>query len=108
MSEGQRNRVHSASEHEHIMRIGPLAWAKNRKEVLSYHGIHAWVRRNWGGANRCDLCGAEGLSGRKAHWANKDHNYSRNREDWMMVCRPCHAKYDQEVNGTSFVPHRNR
>lgn len=61
------------------------------------------MKRNWGKADRCELCGKEGLTGQKAHWANKDHKYSRERSDWMMTCRPCHAKYDQEHNGVSFA-----
>jgi hypothetical protein len=78
------------------------AWAANRKEVLTYSGIHAWVKRNWGKADRCELCGKSALAGCKVHWASKDHKYSRNRKDWMMACRPCHAAYDQEHNGVDF------
>lgn len=84
------------------------AWATNRKENLTYNGIHAWVRRNWGKANRCEMCGKNDLSGRKVHWANKDHKYSRNRSDWMQMCRPCHSAYDRDNNGVNFSPMRNR
>lgn len=82
------------------------SWAASRKEVLTYSGIHAWVRRNWGKAFRCDICGKENLSGRSVHWANKDHKYSRDRSDWMMACRPCHADYDQKHNEVSFANNR--
>ena len=78
------------------------AWAANRKEVLTYSGIHAWVKRTWGKANRCELCGKQNLTGHRVHWANKNHKYTRDRNEWMMVCRPCHAKYDQEHNGVSY------
>lgn len=79
------------------------AWRANRKVVLTYAGIHAWVRRRWGKADRCELCGKQGLSGRKAHWMNKNHRYTRRRRDWLMACRPCHAAFDQAHNGVSFV-----
>lgn len=79
------------------------AWAASRKEILTYAGIHAWVRRNWGNPTICEICFKNEICKRKAHWANKDHKYSRNREDWMRVCRPCHAKYDQENNGINFT-----
>lgn len=80
-----------------------LAWAASRKTSLSYSGIHAWVKREWGAATSCDLCGKQNLSGRAVHWSNKDHKYTRDRADWMMACRSCHSKYDQKHNGVSFV-----
>lgn len=86
--------------------IREKAWASTRKENLTYSGIHAWVRRNWGQAieaGKCELCGIENLGSWKIHWANKDHKYSRNREDWMRVCRPCHAEYDKKFNGINFT-----
>ena len=86
--------------------IREKAWAANRKESLTYSGIHRWVHRNWGSASdvgKCEICGKENLTSMKIHWANKDHKYSRNREDWMIVCRPCHAEYDQKFNGVNFT-----
>ena len=80
-----------------------LGWIASRKEILTYSGIHAWVKRSWGRANKCELCGKRGLSGSSVHWANKDHKYSRDRCDWMMVCRPCHAQWDMKYNGTNFT-----
>ena len=80
-----------------------LSWEASKKDVLTYSGIHAWVRRSWGKANCCELCGKDGLTGRSVHWANKDHKYTRERIDWMMVCRPCHAKWDQEHGQVCFT-----
>lgn len=77
-------------------------WAANRKEHLTYSGIHAWIKRNWGPANCCELCGKENLTGQQAHWASKSHDYTRNRSDWLMLCRPCHASHDKKYNGTIF------
>lgn len=68
----------------------------------AYTGIHAWVRRNWGKANRCEICNKKNLLSRQVHWANKDHKYSRNKDDWMMVCRQCHAEYDMKYNNITF------
>jgi hypothetical protein len=78
------------------------AWEANRKDVLTYSGIHAWVKRTWGKANHCELCGKVNLRGRKVHWANKDHQYSRERSDWFMACRSCHAEHDKTKNGVIF------
>lgn len=74
----------------------------NRKDSLTYSGIHAWVKRTWGSPSTCEACGAGGLTGRKIHWANRSHTYSRERADWMRVCRPCHAAHDRDRLGVSF------
>lgn len=78
------------------------AWAASRKDVLTYSGIHAWVKRNWGPATGCEVCGKQNLTGRSVHWANLDHLYSRERGDWKMMCRPCHSAHDRDHNGVDF------
>jgi hypothetical protein len=88
-----------------------LAWEANRKEFLTYSGMHSWIRRTWGPASaigKCDQCGKSGLSGRQIHWANKDHKYTRSRSDWMLACRPCHAAHDRDHNGVDFRNGRAR
>jgi len=85
-----------------------LAWAASRKDVLSYSGIHGWVRRNWKPATHCEVCGLQNLSGQKVHWANLDHKYSRQRSDWKMMCRPCHSAHDRDHNAVDFSSVTNR
>src|SRR5574343_951708 len=82
--------------------VRELAWAANRKEHLTYSGIHAWVRRTWGKAVRCEFCGKDGLNGCSAHWANLDHQYTRERSAWAQMCRPCHFRHDAANNGSAF------
>jgi len=41
---------------------------------------------------KCELCGTE--DAKKYEWANKDHKYFRNTNDWMRVCTKCHRNYD--------------
>ena len=33
------------------------------------------------------------------HWANIDHKYRRNLDDWIGLCAKCHRRYDIENNG---------
>jgi transposase-like protein len=73
------------------------AWADK-----GYNARHKWARDNFTHDGVCEGCGKSGLSGRKIHWSNHDHMYSRQREDWAALCRPCHAKHDMESNGTDF------
>ena len=72
--------------------IGGGCW---KGDNASYSAIHKWIRKYKGKPQKCEFCGKEKTTPRSIHWANKDHKYSRNRDDWMMACLPCHAKYDQ-------------
>ena len=65
---------------------------------ISYSGIHKWIKKQWGIAERCDNKSCKGL-GARFEWANISkkyikENYTRNREDWMQLCSFCHRQYD--------------
>lgn len=84
---------HCSTDCYHFTRLG----ANNNLwlgENVSYRGIHKWVELRKGKPDSCEMCKSKGLRGREIHWANKDHKYSRNLEDWMRLCRSCHWKYD--------------
>lgn len=63
-------------------------------DKVTYSGIHQWIRRNLGLPEICEFCGKNGLRGKKIHWANKDHQYRRNLNDYIRLCISCHQKYD--------------
>ena len=69
-----------------------VAW---KGDDVGYRGIHKWINENFGKPIICEICNYDG---RWLDWANKNHRYSRNREDWMSLCRKCHKKYDKENN----------
>lgn len=61
----------------------------------TYRVIHRWVERVLGKARECHDCGkTEG----RIHWANKNHKYKRNTEDWISLCPKCHGQYDKMMN----------
>lgn len=95
---------------EDFRKVQEKAWKAIRKpwSRLGYNGKHKRVRQKWGIPKTCDLCKTGNITGRKVHWANKDHRYRQNRENWFKVCRPCHAKWDKENNGTDFRPMNKR
>lgn len=91
-----------------VMRVYPKNWGKWNKgrkfpersgennvgwkgEDAKYAAIHMWIRRVKGKPVICEHCGAKK---RKFHWANIDHKYSRNKDDYISLCVPCHRKYD--------------
>jgi hypothetical protein len=57
--------------------------------------LHNWVMRKLGKPTKCEHCGTDGLTGHKIHWANKQHKYKRDINDWLRLCTLCHAKYDK-------------
>jgi hypothetical protein len=90
--------------------------AKNEKHNLwkgnkvGYSALHRWLDRNFGVPNKCDnidcIYPRKDSDGKlmifpsRYEWSNKKGNYSRNREDWWMLCPSCHRKYDKIFNIT--------
>lgn len=60
-------------------------------DAVSYDGLHKWVKRKLGSPKECVFCGE---SEKKIEWANIDHSYRRDLDDWLPLCRSCHRKYD--------------
>ena len=74
-------------------------------DKICYSGLHHWIENFLGKPSKCEHCGKTGKyfyrkNGRKQwtiEWANKDHKYKRNLNDWLGLCRYCHGKYDQKL-----------
>ena len=65
-------------------------------EKASYVAKHTWIKRKLGSPNKCDLCLT--TTAKDYQWANKNHKYRRNLNDWIRLCIVCHRKYDKEHN----------
>jgi len=63
-------------------------------EFTSYRSMHRWVVRQKGQPTKCEHCKIDGLTGHKIHWANIDHKYKRNTDDYIRLCVKCHGKFD--------------
>ncbi len=59
---------------------------------VGYSGLHDWISYHYGKANKCEHCDKD--HGR-IEWANKSHEYKRDRADWIQLCKKCHIKYDR-------------
>ena len=66
-------------------------------EEVGYQCLHKWVRRQKGNAKKCEHCGST-TEEKRYEWANKDHKYRRNLDDFMELCVDCHGKYDRKNN----------
>ena len=59
---------------------------------------HSFVSRKKGKPLLCSLCGKTGGNRRRYNWANIDHEYSRNLNDYIRLCVKCHKQYDNQYN----------
>lgn len=59
-------------------------------DKVGYWALHSWVYRNWGKPKKCEKCNRK----EKLEWANITGIYSREKEDWMQLCKYCHRKID--------------
>ena len=84
---------------EHYIHLGqPLnenhhQW---KGEKASYGAKHSWIYRNRGKPNICEVCGDK--TKKFYDWANIDHKYKRNLNDYIRMCRSCHRKHDYKNN----------
>lgn len=62
----------------------------------SYVAIHMWVRRHKGVPSKCEHCAKKSNQPRVIQWANIDHKYKRDLDEWISLCVSCHKKYDIE------------
>lgn len=65
-------------------------------ENAGYIALHNWIRLKLGKPNKCEIC--KTIKAKKYEWANKDHLYKRNKNDWIRLCTKCHRRYDYENN----------
>lgn len=61
-------------------------------ENANYRCKHSWVERHKGKAKKCSICKNE--TAKRYEWANIDHQYKRNLDDYIEMCSSCHKRYD--------------
>ena len=62
-------------------------------DKAGYCALHDWVRKHKGKAKICSKCNT---TVKKIEWANVDHKYRRNLDDFISLCCDCHSKYDKQ------------
>lgn len=65
-------------------------------EDVGNAALHQWVAKHKGRPMRCEYCGRINL--KNYDWANIDHQYKRNLNDFIRLCRSCHRLYDIKFN----------
>lgn len=67
-------------------------------ENSKYWAHHMWVTSHKGKPQYCEHCERIDLRPRQYQWANVDHQYRRNLDDYIRLCASCHQKYDIKNN----------
>lgn len=76
---------------EELMEPAEMIAGIDRK---TYARVHHWLRTNYGSANKCESEACEHKS-TNYEWALKTgYEYVEKRENFLMLCVPCHRKYD--------------
>lgn len=64
------------------------------KNRYFYDTVHAWLAKYHGKATKCESGICTGIS-KVFQWAKiRGMDYEKKRENFMMMCRSCHSKYD--------------
>lgn len=95
MTKGSKH-TEETKEKNRIAHLGKRTGPKNNKwkgKYVGYHGLHDWVRDNYGTPIKCDSKDCERRS-TNYQWSNVSGKYKRTRDDWQQLCIPCHKKYD--------------
>jgi len=61
-----------------------------------YRMIHSYIWRNWGNPRFCSQCLT--TSERRYEWANVSEVYTKDIEDYLPMCVPCHRSFDYSDN----------
>lgn len=69
------------------------SWWKG--DAVSYKGAHQRVSRARGKPSLCEACGT--TNAKRFDWANVNGKYA-DIDDYVRLCRSCHASFDGKIN----------
>jgi len=76
-------------------------------ENAGYVAIHIWVRKHLPMPFHCEICRKKRSQVSRLEWANKTGKYLRVRNDWLVLCPPCHRIFDAKTHckhGHEYTP----
>ena len=90
---------------ENEFQEGHISWLKGKKgynlaennpewkgDNVGYIALHQWLRRHFEWSSECENCGRR----KSLQLSNKTGQYTREKEDWWILCASCHQKYDHQ------------
>lgn len=106
ISEGRKGMKLSEEHKKNIGKgkKGTMIECRNEKhyrwkgDSVSYRGLHSWVLRKKGKPKRCAFCKKPYTTPRSLQWANIDHEYKRDLDDYIGLCYKCHGKLNKLIH----------
>ena len=87
----ERPWIHRPKSSEHRRRLSESNTAVRSGDENQPSTVHAWLNRTYPRSGVCEWCGRVG----KTEYANlREHEYTRNREEYAELCRSCHKTFD--------------
>lgn len=74
----------------HNIRGGRASWWKG--DEVGYRALHTYLNIHYPKSGGCEECGEQASTD---YALIRGRNYTRNREDYRELCRPCHVDYDR-------------
>ena len=84
---GKRVSIETEFKKEDVAGEKNVNW---KGDKVGYSGLHTWLQRNYGKAEKCSKCG----SNKNVQWANISGDYKRIISDWRQLCVVCHRRFD--------------
>lgn len=89
--------MYKRSKQGEINRLKSIPRGKNHwnyNENCSVLAIHRWLNKNFGKPYKCESKNCKNKSKVFDLALKKGKKYERKRENFLMLCRSCHKKYD--------------
>lgn len=73
--------------------------------AAKYSAIHRWVKKYKGRPIKCTRCKKQNeIKGHSTiHYANIDHKYKRNLNDYISLCARCHKEHDYLIHNQKLL-----
>lgn len=73
--------------------------SKKKKDIYKeVSSVHYWIRHNYGSADRCQGEDCRKISNKFDYALIDGKAYERKRENFLMLCKSCHRRYDWSTN----------
>jgi hypothetical protein len=93
----EAHRITMNKSEEYRYETWPVHETMDEVRFNTYSGKHRAIYEKYGKANKCEAIDCSKKSNLYEWALIKGRNYSSNREDYTMLCKSCHKKYDMNL-----------
>lgn len=78
---------------------------------LEYYNIHNWLRYHYKKGELCENKSCTNINPKRLEWALINGlKYEKKRENYIVLCKPCHSKYDycERIRINKSISHKGK